>query len=116
VNGTVQPTPTGRTPTATAKPTRAATPAHAPTPTQAATPTHAPTPTQAATPTYAATPTAVTTPAHTATPTPVVTAAPQTGGGGTAGLQDGSLFALGGVAILAGAGSLGYRRLRTRGR
>jgi hypothetical protein len=48
--------------------------------------------------------------------TPVVTAAPQTGGGGTAGLQDGALFALGGITILAGAGSLGYRRRLIRKR
>lgn len=38
------------------------------------------------------------------------TAAPQTGGGGTAGLQDGMLFAAGGLAVLAGAGSLVLRR------
>jgi hypothetical protein len=50
------------------------------------------------------------------TPTPLLTAAPATGGGGTAGLQDGSLFALGGAAILAGAGGLGYRRWLTRKR
>jgi hypothetical protein len=77
-----------------------------------------PTPTVAATRTRTATraPTHAMTPTHRATPTPVVTAAPQTGGGGTAGLQDGSLFALGGAAILAGAGSLGYRKLRTRNR
>ncbi|MBV9451463.1 MAG: LPXTG cell wall anchor domain-containing protein [Streptosporangiaceae bacterium] len=58
------------------------------------------------------------TPAVTVTVTtaPAVTAPPATGGGGTAGLQDGSLFALGGVAILAAAGSLGYRRKLTRKR
>lgn len=38
------------------------------------------------------------------------TAAPQTGGGGTAGLQDGLLFAAGGAAVLAGIGSLALRR------
>jgi hypothetical protein len=42
--------------------------------------------------------------------------APQTGGGGTAGLQDVSLFAGGGAAILAGFGSLAYRRRLTRRR
>jgi hypothetical protein len=62
--------------------------------------------------TVTSTPTAVAT--ATVSPTPVVTGAPQTGGGGTAGLQDGGLFALGGVAILAGAGSLGYRRRLAR--
>jgi len=70
------------------------------------------------------TPTIIPTPAmpRTATPrpratrTPVVTTAPETGGGGTAGLQDGTLFAIGGVAILAGAGSLGYRKRLNRKR
>jgi hypothetical protein len=42
--------------------------------------------------------------------TPYPTAAPETGGGGTAGLQDGLLFEIGGAAILAGLGSLSYRR------
>ena len=36
--------------------------------------------------------------------------APQTGGGGTAGLQDVTLFGIGGAAILAGIASLAYRR------
>jgi hypothetical protein len=55
------------------------------------------------------------------TQTPVVTyttrypaAAPETGGGGTAGLQDGVLFGVGGAAVLAGLGSLAYRRRVTR--
>jgi hypothetical protein len=43
-------------------------------------------------------------------------AAPVTGGGGTAGLQDGLLFVLGSAAILAGAGSIIYRRRFTRHR
>ena len=43
-------------------------------------------------------------------------AAPVTGGGGTAGLQDGLLFVLGTAAILAGAGSIVYRRRLTRRR
>ena len=38
------------------------------------------------------------------------TAAPATGGGGTSGLQDTLLFAVGGTAVLAGAGSIAYRR------
>jgi|SRR5580704_5557188 hypothetical protein len=46
----------------------------------------------------------------------VPTAAPVTGGGGTAGLQDGLLFVLGAAAILAGAGSIIYRRRFTRRR
>ena len=43
-------------------------------------------------------------------------AAPVTGGGGTAGLQDGLLFLLGAAAILAGAGSIVYHRWLTRRR
>jgi hypothetical protein len=41
---------------------------------------------------------------------PVVTAAPATGGGGTAGFRDGPLLGLGAAAIVAGAGSIAYRR------
>lgn len=54
----------------------------------------------------------------TITPTysPVPTAAPVTGGGGTAGLQDGALFMIGGVAILFGAGSFLYRKKLTKHR
>jgi hypothetical protein len=44
------------------------------------------------------------------------TAAPATGGGGTAGLQHQALLALGGTAIVAGAGLITYRRRTTRGR
>jgi hypothetical protein len=53
------------------------------------------------------------------TPTPTTyypTTAPQTGGGGTAGLQNGLAIGLGGTAILAGLGSLGYRKRLTRRR
>ena len=46
----------------------------------------------------------------------VPSAAPVTGGGGTAGLQDGLLFGLGAAAILAGTGSIIYRRRLTRDR
>ncbi len=52
------------------------------------------------------------TPPATVTPT----AAPITGGGGTAGLQHVVLFGVGAAAILAGAGSLTYRRWLSRGR
>lgn len=57
-------------------------------------------------------------PSHTPVPadTRVPTGAPATGGGGTAGLQDGMLFGLGGAAMLAGLGSLAYRRRLTRNR
>lgn len=63
-------------------------------------------------------------PAHTGTPAPshssapatpaFPTAAPETGGGGTAGLQDGLLFGVGGLAVLAGFGALAYRRRLAR--
>jgi len=63
---------------------------------------------------------AATTPAPTHSSAPVSTAyptaAPETGGGGTAGLQDVTLFGVGGAAILAGFGSLAYRRRLTRKR
>jgi hypothetical protein len=49
-------------------------------------------------------------PSHTAFPT----TAPETGGGGTAGLQDGVLFGAGGVAVLVGFGTLAYRRRLSR--
>jgi hypothetical protein len=42
------------------------------------------------------------------------TAAPETGGGGTAGLQDGVLFGAGGMAVLFGFGTLAYRRRLSR--
>ena len=48
--------------------------------------------------------------------TPVPVGAPATGGGGAAGVQDVLLFGLGGVALLAGAGSLAYRRRALRDR
>jgi hypothetical protein len=47
---------------------------------------------------------------------PFPSAAPDTGGGGTAGFQDALLFGLGVAALLAGAGSLAYRRRLTRKR
>src|SRR5215469_5026057 len=52
---------------------------------------------------------------HTQSPS-VPQGAPETGGGGTAGLQDGLAIGLGLVAILAGLGSLAYRRRLTRRR
>jgi hypothetical protein len=61
-----------------------------------------------------ATPRVVHTPTHTARAVP--SGAPQTGGGGTAGLQDGTLFGIGGLAIAAGLASLAYRRRLTRTR
>jgi hypothetical protein len=55
-------------------------------------------------------------PSPSPSPSPVPVAAPATGGGGTAGFQDISLLVLGGVAVLAGAGSLVYRRRIIRNR
>jgi hypothetical protein len=49
-------------------------------------------------------------PSPSPSPIPITTAAPATGGGGTAGFQDVPLLVLGGMAVLAGAGSLAYRR------
>jgi hypothetical protein len=53
---------------------------------------------------------------HTATPEEPAfpTAAPETGGGATAGLQDGLLFGAGGAAVLAGLGAFAYRRRLAR--
>ena len=83
------------------------------------TPTATPTTTATATSTATPTPTVTQTAAHTRTPTPAAStpnAAPETGGGGTAGFQDGLLFALGAAALVLGAGTLAFRRMLTRGR
>jgi hypothetical protein len=67
------------------------------------------------TPTHTATPTDTPTPTHTPTPVPTFpTAAPETGGGGTAGLQDSLLFGTGAAAVLVGFGTLAYRRRLAR--
>jgi hypothetical protein len=71
-----------------------------------------PTPTvTTVTPTVTVAPTVTVTPTvwPTAPVTPVPTVPPATGGGGTAGLQDAVLFGVGGVAVLAGSGSIIYR-------
>jgi hypothetical protein len=49
-----------------------------------------------------------------APPPHVPQAAPETGGGGTAGLQDGMLFGIGGASVLAGLGFLAMRRRLAR--
>ena len=104
-----------------------------PTPTSRATATTRPTATTRATatgtPSRAATATPSATHRASTEPTPRVTrhpttapsrhypvGAPQTGGGGTAGLQDVTLFGFGGAAMLAGLGSLAYRRRLSRRR
>jgi len=83
-----------------------------PTPTRTVTPA----PTRTVTP--RATRTVTPTPAVTVTSSarPVPTAAPVTGGGGTAGFQDALLLGAGLAAIVAGAGSIFYRRRLNRGR
>ncbi len=82
------------------------------------TPTPTPTHTQASvTPTPTHTHASVTpspTPTLPSATTVYPTAAPETGGGGTAGLQDGLLFGAGGAAVLAGLGALAYRRRLSR--
>jgi hypothetical protein len=69
--------------------------------------THTQSPTPASTP-----PTPASTPSSAVTAFP--SAAPETGGGGTAGLQDGLLFGVGGLAVFAGLGTLAYRRRLSR--
>jgi len=49
-------------------------------------------------------------------PSPIPTQAPVTGGGGTAGFQDGLLLVIGAAAIAAGAGGIAYRRRLNRRR
>jgi hypothetical protein len=81
--------------------------------------TGTPTPTDTTTTTTTPTPTTTSPSAQPPTPTTTTyypTAAPQTGGGGTAGLQNGLAIGLGGTAIVAGLGGLAYRRKLTRRR
>jgi cytoskeletal protein RodZ len=86
--------------------------------------TASPTVTVSPTTTVFPTVTVTTSPPVTISPSPTAsrsasafpTAAPSTGGGGTAGVQDVLLFGLGGAAIVAGGGSIAYRRKLTRGR
>ena len=97
--------------------TSTASPPATTTPTTTATAT--PTTTATATPTDTATPTPTVTRTVVRTPTPtprMPSAAPVTGGGGTAGFQDGLLFALGAAAIVVGLGGIAYRRRLSRGR
>lgn len=102
--------------TTTASESGTATSTHTATATATATNTH---PTNTATTSTTTPSPAVTTVSPSPAPTNTTvfpTGAPETGGGGTAGLQDGVVFVLGGAAIAAGLGSLAYRRKFTRRR
>ncbi len=55
-------------------------------------------------------------PSPSPSPSPVPSGAPVTGGGGTAGFQDAGLAVVGGAAIVAGLGSIAYRRRITKHR
>jgi hypothetical protein len=106
----LSPTVSGGSPTSTS--TATSTPSTGTTPTE--TPTESPTSSPTASPTISPTPTYSPTPSTYYSPYP--TAAPVTGGGGTAGFQDAGLAVLGGAAIVAGVGSIAYRRRLTRHR
>jgi hypothetical protein len=87
-----------------------------PHPTHTVTETATATVTSTPTATVTSTPTATVTATPTATVTVTPTAAPVTGGGGTAGFQGTLLLVAGVAAIVAGAGSIFYRRRVNRGR
>jgi hypothetical protein len=89
----------------TAKASATATPTTSPSAKVSATRSSSPSPSPSASFTYVATP-----PPKTASATPYPSGAPQTGGGGTAGLQDGTAIGLGAAAVVAGLSSLAYRR------
>src|SRR5215471_8193506 len=93
--------PTSFSPGGTAPATSASSTATATTPTVSAT-----TPSASASPSPSPSPSA----------SPFPAGAPATGGGGTAGFQDALLLCLGILAILAGAGSIAYRRRVMRNR
>jgi len=101
ISGSPAPSPSGSTETSPST-------GLSPTTTVPATPTETHTSTQTHTPTPTATPLQTITATQTVTSFP--TAAPVTGGGGTAGPQDALLFGVGGAAMLAGTGSIVYRR------
>ena len=115
-SGTRTPSPPGQTSrsSAGASASRGTTPAHSSSASAAASPRDSGTPHAAAsTPKPAQTAaTGTPTPYASATTSPAYypTAAPETGGGGTAGLQDSLLFGAGGTAVFVGLGTLAYRR------
>jgi len=85
-------------------------------PTPSGTATDSGTATASVSPTPSESPAETPSPSPSPSPSPIPVAAPATGGGGTAGFQDVGLLVLGGVAVLAGAGSLAYRRRIIRNR
>ncbi len=102
-------TPSGTTASGPGTPTGSFVTARIPTTTASASPSASPSPSPVQpTPFVSVTPTA--------TSSPVPIGAPSTGGGGTAGVEDVLLFGIGGAALLAGAGSLVYRRRVLRDR
>jgi len=106
-------TPSGTTASGRASPTGNFVTARLPTSTATASPSASPSASPAPVPVQ---PTAFVSVTPTATYSPVPIGAPSTGGGGTAGVQDVLLFGVGGAALLAGAGSLVYRRRVMRDR
>jgi hypothetical protein len=110
----LSPTVSGGSPTSTSTATSTPSAGTSATETPTGTPTESPTSSPTASPTTSPTPTYSPTPSTYYSPYP--TAAPVTGGGGTAGFQDAGLAVLGGAAIVAGLGSIAYRRRLTRHR
>ncbi len=106
-------TPSGRTASGTVSPNGSFATAKLPTSTSTASPPASASASPALVPVQP-TPFVSVTPTLTFSPAPI--GAPSTGGGGTAGVQDVLLFGVGGAALLAGAGSLVYRRRVTRDR
>jgi hypothetical protein len=106
-------TPSGTTASRTVSPTGSFVTAKLPPTTPTASPSASASATPAPVPVQP-TPFVSVTPTVTASPVPI--GAPSTGGGGTAGVQDVLLFGVGGAALLAGAGSLVYRRRVMRDR
>ncbi len=111
-SGSGSSTPTVFSPSVSGSPVPSPSPSPSPsgTTTTNTAPTATPTSTVTVVPTNTVTQTTTPVPTVTATHTVFPTTAPRTGGGGTAGLQDGLLFGLGGAAMLAGAGGVVYRR------
>jgi hypothetical protein len=100
------------TPDGTLTPSRSGTESPSPSPSLIPPASASPSPSPSASPSPVQTETAAASPS----PSPFLTVAPATGGGGTAGFQDSLLAGLGALAVLAGAGSLAYRRRAVKSR